>query len=412
MHRALIPPTLNHVSTFLHSGKGTWKQSYAYALATMLALAAAPRAAQGQTLTVLYSFKGGADGSGPTASLIRDTEGNLYGTTYLGGDLKCGTRAGCGTIFKLDATGKETVLHRFAGGAAGSNPFAGLIRDPEGNLYGTTVYGGDLNCGDPSGCGTVFKLDATGKKTVLHSFAGPPDGSTPYGGLVRDAQGNLYGTTVFGGNYGTVFKMDATGREAVLHSFTGGKDGSYPDSGVIRDAAGNLFGTTTYGGPSNLGTAFELDRTGKETMLYSFTGVDGDLPSAGLVPVGESLYGTTPYGGAFHEGNVFKMDKTGKVTGLHDFLGGGQEGSAPAAALIHDAAGNVYGTTLYGGFYNQGTLFKVDFTGNATVLHTFTGGADGGIPEAGVIRDASGNLYGTTMSGGAFGFGTVFKIAP
>ncbi len=325
------------------------------------------------------------------------------------GGLKCSTGAGCGTVFKLDATGKETVLHRFAGGAAGSSPFAGLIRDPEGNLYGTTVYGGDLNCGNPSGCGTVFKLDATGKKTVLHSFAGPPDGSTPYGGLVRDAQGNLYGTTVFGGGYGTVFKLDATGREAVLYSFTSGTDGAYPASGVILDSAGNLLGTTTFGGPSTVGTVFKLDRTGKETMLYSFTGVDGDLPDAGLVPVGENLYGTTQYGGAFHEGNVFKMDKTGKVTGVHDFLGGGQEGSAPAAALIHDAAGNVYGTTLYGGFYNQGTVFKVDATGNATVLHTFTAGADGGSPSGGVIRDAAGNLYGTTQLGGDF-YGTVFKL--
>ncbi len=409
---ACIAPSANHISSFTRLAIRARGQWCLCALAIMLALAAVPPAAQGQTFTVLYSFKGGADGSGPTASLIRDAAGNLYGTTFLGGDLKCGARAGCGTVFKLDAAGNETVLYSFAGGAAGSSPFAGLIRDLEGNFYGTTVYGGDLNCGNPSGCGTVFKLDATGKKTVLHRFTGPPDGSTPYGGLVRDPQGNLYGTTVFGGGYGTVFKLDVTGREAVLHNFAGGTDGSYPGSGVIRDAAGNLLGTTTFGGPATVGTVFKLDRTGKPIMLYSFTGVDGDLPAAGLVPVGDDLYGTTQYGGTFHEGNVFKMDKTGKVTRVHDFLGGAPEGSGPAATLIHDAAGNVYGTTIYGGFYNQGTVFKVDASGNATVLHTFTSGADGGTPEAGLIRDAAGNLYGTTADGGAFGFGEVFKIAP
>ena len=398
-------------STFLHSQR-RYSSSCCLGLAIILALASIPRAAQGQTFTVLYSFRGGSDGSGPTSSLIGDAAGNLYGTTYLGGNLKCGSREGCGTVFRLDATGKETVLLRFAGGAAGSNPFAGLIRDEHGNFYGTTVYGGDMNCANPSGCGTVFKLDAAGKETVLHSFTGAPDGSTPYGGVVRDSQGNLYGTTVFGGSYGTVFKLDATGKETVLHSFAGETDGSYPGSGVIRDAAGNLFGTTTYGGPLNLGTIFELDRSGKETMLYQFTGVDGDLPSAGLVPVGVNLYGTTPYGGAFHEGNIFKLDKNGKVIGAHDFVGGAQEGSAPSAALISDAAGNVYGTTLYGGFYNQGTVFKVDATGHATVLHTFSAGTDGGTPLGGLIRDAAGNLYGTTMAGGTFGFGTVFKITP
>lgn len=170
--------------------------------------------AQAQTLTVLYSFKGGTDGASSYAGLVRDSAGNLYGTTYDGGNQNCAS--GCGTVFKLSATGKKTQLYSFTGKADGASPLAGLIRDSGGNLYGTTRYGGNSSCG--GGCGTVFKVDATGKETVLHSFTGPTDGSVPQGILLRDVQGNLYGTTTDGGDSscdngvgcGIVFKLDGS----------------------------------------------------------------------------------------------------------------------------------------------------------------------------------------------------------
>ena len=238
--------------------------------------------------TVLYSFKVGTDGYYPEAGLVQDGQGNLYGTTYAGGDLACSFGNGCGTVFKLDTTGKETVFYSFTGvGGDGADPQAGLVRDAQGNLYGTAGGGGDLACDPPNGCGTVFKVDTTGKETVLYSFKGSPDGHQPLAGLVRDAQGNLYGTTHEGGDLpcelpvgcGTVFKLDTTGKETVLHSFTGNPDGRFPYAGLVQDAQGNLYGTTVQGGDlacnGDCGTVFKVDTTGKETVLYSFTGTGG-----------------------------------------------------------------------------------------------------------------------------------------
>ena len=271
-------------------------------------------------------------------------------------------------MFKLDANGKETVLHTFTSGADGSNPVAGVIRDSAGNLYGTAFVGGALNMG------TVFKVDRTGKFSVLYSFTGAPDGSQPLAGLLRDTQNNLYNTTAAGdalsctisGGYGTMFKLDSTGKETVLHTFTGGADGTFPEAAVIRDAAGNLFGTTSSGGGlgggtcanNGCGTVFKVDSTGKETVLHRFSGPDGQSPFAGLVPVGGILYGTTEFGGAFNFGTVFKVDKTGKETVVYSFAGGA-DGAYPNAGLISDAAGNLYGTTLNGGASGYGTVFKI-----------------------------------------------------
>ena len=231
--------------------------------------------------------------------MIRDAAGNLYGTTVFGGSRDCGG-AGCGTVFKLDTTGKETVLHMFKGSKTdGANPDSGVIRDAAGNLYGTTQAGGAaLFC--RGGCGTVFKLDTAGKLTILYRFTGRTGGGPASGGLVRDPSGNLYGTTPNGGVFqnncntasgrgcGAVFRIDTTGKETVLYSFTGGKDGWFPVGGVVRDAAGNLYGMTTGGGDFNCnpgfgcGTVFKVDTTGKETVLHNFaSGEDGELPWGG-----------------------------------------------------------------------------------------------------------------------------------
>lgn len=242
-------------------------------LASWSVMAARPMQTQAPTYSVLYSFQCGNDGQDPLAGLVRDSVGNLYGTTY-------------GTIFELSPSGTEPVLHRFDDNLGdGSAPKGSLVRDPTGNLFGTTNVGGGNTTACPTGCGTVFKLSPTGRETLLHSFAGQPtDGQYPYGNLVPDTAGNLYGTTSKGDdnnsgiNGGTVFQIARTGAETILHSFVGGvTDGEVPFAGLVRDSTGNLYGTTFSGGAFGFGTVFELTPAGVETILHSFelTTADG-----------------------------------------------------------------------------------------------------------------------------------------
>jgi uncharacterized repeat protein (TIGR03803 family) len=310
--------------------------------------------------TVLHSFTGGTDGAVPFngSGLVRDTAGNFYGVTFQGGP------SHYGTVFKLDRTGKETVLYAFTGGTDGGNPYGNVALDAKGNLYGTGYAGGDLGLYGGFGAGVVFKVDPTGKETVLHAFTGGTDGEFPSAGLIRDAEGNLYGTTFgfYPSTWGTVFKLDRAGTETVLHNFTGGTDGGEPIAGLIRDAEGNLYGTASAGGDLSCvvfgtpgcGVVFTVDRTGKETVLHSFTGgADGGYPGASLIrdAVG-NLYGTTLFGGiGGFEGVVFKLDRTGTETVLYSFTGGA-DGGNPYAPLIMDKKGNLYSTTNIGGDLN------------------------------------------------------------
>ena len=310
----------------------------------LFALAPLSSSASAQTFTVLYSFTGGTNGNLPTSPLLRDSAGSLYGETFRGGDLTCANGAGCGVVFKLDANGNETVLHAFTGGADGAYPTGTLVRDLAGNFYGTAYNGGNLTCGAPYGCGTVFKLDAHGTLTVLYTFTGGNDGSFPDGGVIRDGAGNLYGTTSFGGgasNGGTIFKLDAAGNETVLFRFGARSQGREPIAGLFRDAVGNLFGTTYEGGTSyftGLGTVFKLDSKGKETVLHAFTpNGDGAYPFAGVVPYGEDLFGMTTGGGAYECGTVFKLDKSGNETDLVQLRWRNRRGNPHLSGLIHDA---------------------------------------------------------------------------
>jgi len=369
---------------------------------------------------VLYSFQGGADGAGPVAALVADGAGNLYGTAEYGGD-------GNGVVFKVDASGKETVLYSFKGGTDGANPTGALARDAAGNLYGTTLNGAGSGCGPLDGCGTVFKLDATGKETVLYRFTGGTNGTAPFAGLIRDKDGNLYGTTTAGGGSGcggsgcgTVFKVDAAGEETVLHRFAGGKDGSNPQASVIRDAQGNLYGTTLQGGGSGCndnagcGTVYKLNTAGKEQVLHRFTGGDGGWPWSLTRDAGGNLYGTASIGGRSGAGTVFKLSPTGKITTLYSFTGRA-DGASPTGGVILDRAGNLYGTADQGGNscgnLSCGTVFRLDTTLKFSVLHRFIGG-DGEFPIAGLVRDRAGNLYGTTIDGGSVNSGVVFKLTP
>ena len=411
--------------------------------------------------TVLYAFTGGNDGNSPFAGLIRDTAGNLYGTTGFGGT------ADLGVVFKLDKSGNETVLHTFMRGVDGDQPdLAGVIRDESGNLYGTTAFNG------AGGQGTVYKLDPNGNVTVLYAFPGKRDGQhvynnglifagdgelcgsafyggktgfgvvyqldghhekvlysfanftangfgQPTGGVIRDWAGNFYGTTFHGqadvgGGYGVVYQVDTAGHATVLHNFTNGADGGFPYGGVIRDWKGNLYGTTNQGGASNAGVVFKIDESGVLTVLYTFTGgADGGYPLGGVILDSKgNLYGTTNGGGASGAGVVFKIDTSGNETVLYSFTGGA-DGGFPLAGVILDSKGNLYGTTNGGGASNAGVVFKVDTSGNETVLYSFTGGADGGSPLWVVLaRDSAGNLYGTTVAGGASNAGVVFKVDP
>jgi uncharacterized repeat protein (TIGR03803 family) len=362
--------------------------------------------APAQTFTILYSFTNGADGGQPYASLVKDSAGNLYGTTAVGG------ASNFGTVFKVDQTGKETVLYSFGGGADGANPWTGLVWGPANHLYGTTEAGG------ASGFGTVFRISKAGKKTVLYNFIGTGgDGAYPFARLVWDGVGNLYGTTYKGGasGNGTVFRLAKTGKETVLYSFKGGADGENPYAGVVRDASGNLYGTTFGAFGVGYGTVFKLNTARKETVLHGFTGGDdGGYPYYGGLVRGSAgnLYGTTSYGGGHqYFGTVFKVNKAGKQTVLYSFTGGA-DGGQPNASVVRDGAGNLYGTTVGGGASGHGTVFKLDKTGKETVLYSFTGGTDAAAPNANLLRDAAGNLYGTTIAGGASGGGTVFKLAP
>jgi uncharacterized repeat protein (TIGR03803 family) len=357
------------------------------------------KSADAQTYDILYTFTGQADGGQPIGGLIADAEGNLYGTACCGGTHRAGT------VFMLDTAGNETVLYSFTGGACDGGP----------------------------GCGVVFKLDPSGKETVLHAFTGTTgDGGSPYDGLVRDPKGNLYGTTVFGGSSsacngdcGTVFEVTKAGKEKVLHSFNGGTDGVNPYAGLVRDHEDNLYGTTTYGGSDGQGTVFKLDKTDRESVLYTFTGgADGGQPLLGylLRDAKGNLYGTTVRGNAsscsYLCGTVFELERRGKEKVLHGFVGG-MDGANPGAGLVEDAEGNLYGTTGNGGASGYGTVFKLDKAGNKTLLHSFTGtSGDGASPIDNLLRDAKGNLYGTVADGGDsgcfenLGCGIVFMLIP
>jgi uncharacterized repeat protein (TIGR03803 family) len=434
-----------------------------FVLASSALLLAIPRAAYaqctrscgapppGSPTVTLYNFGGAPDGASPEGDLLVDPSGTVYGMTSKGGVTggACGA-SGCGVVFKVTASGQETVLYSFTGGADGATPHAGLLFDKLGFLYGTTFAGGT------GGNGVVFKLDNSGKETVLYSFMGGADGSQPFGSLLLDGAGNLYGTTSAGGTSGNgvVFKLDTSGVETVLYNFAGAAtDGAKPTGGLLQDGSGNFYGTTSTGGilhcgrgGSGCGTVFKLDSAGTESVLYAFTGGD-DGPDAAsprtnlVLDTAGNLYGTTLAGGPgpcytvasmpplppghIPCGTVFRVDASGKETILHSFTGG-KDGASPQADLFLDGEGNVFGTTYEGGsggcaIFNSlegetivgcGTIFEVDATANESVLNSFPLTPGGGVlPMGGLVPDASGNFYGTTSSGGTQNAGTVFRLS-
>lgn len=408
--------------------------------------------------TVMHTFTGGADGGNLTAGLVSDSAGNLYGTAYQGGIAGTGVnKTGAGVVYKIDTFGRYTVLYRFTGGADGSGPFAGVIPDAAGNLYGTTYNGGVQNF-----YGVVYKLSPSGQETVLYSFTGGLDGGNPHAGVTMDAAGNLYGTTYNGGSYakGVVYRLSSSGQETVLFSFgRSGTTGGYPTGGVILDAAGDIFGAAAdvvykldsarhfttlaflYSAATGLsgvvrdgsgnfyftsnrdtqgrwpnGAVLKLAPSGKVSLLYQFKGAQlgsgSGYNSSVILDSAGNLYGTTPFAGT--AGIVYEIEAGGKVKRLYDFLPA-YGGTTPRSGLTPDAAGNLYGTTVWGGGpANAGAVYKLSPTGKETVLYTFKGGStDGANPEYyNVVFDRLGNLYGVTARGGAADQGVVYELTP
>jgi len=374
--------------------------------------------------TPLYTFTGPNDGAVPLGQFVSDSAGNFYGTTVAGGNNSTSCEVvtgvpGCGVVFKLTPNGKYTVLYTFSGGKDGGVPFGGVILDSAGTLYGTTYAGGDekpkvcqAGSNYAAGCGVVFKLTPTGKYTVLYTFTGGKDGAGP-NGVVLDSSGNLYGAGNFGGDKlpvcrpfgcGVVFKLtrpkNHRGKwiESVPYHFGSVSAGIVPSSGVTFDSRGNLYGATYAGG----------DKSVK---------CNGSQPGCGV---------------------VFKLAPTGKgpwtETVLHAFTGG-KDGASPQGTPFADKKGNVYGTTVVGGYKMDqcanvgrglppgcGVVYELTPRANGAwaerVLHTFTGGSDGELDRTPVVFDSAGNLYGSTVNGGdpncnnGYGCGTVFELTP
>ncbi len=359
-----------HRNSLSHSKCSQFVRSLLAIIAPVGLLAGAAFASSTQ---VIYSFAGGNDGEYLDTDLVMDKGGNLYGSTVQGGDF------GSGTVFQLAPSAggwTHTVLYSFTGGADGGEPYKGVTLDPQGNLYGTTVTGGSGSC--EGGCGVVFKLTKSGSnwtQSVLHAFTGGNDGSGPGSGLAFDSHGNLYGMTPTGGAYGlgVVYQLHpeaaGTWKLNVLHAFTGGNDGSSASAGrLIFDAAGNIYGVTTVGGAHGDGVVFEL------------TYLQGAWRLLPLYAFRDQPDGALPYGG-----------------------------------LIFDKAGNLYGTTYYAGANDVGTVYKLTHANGAwreTVLYSFKGGTDGSSPISTLVMDEAGYLYGTTSDGGtSCACGVIFKLA-
>lgn len=383
--------------------------------------------AQAQTLHVIHNFTGGIDGGRPWAGVTLDGHGHLYGTTFVGGSNagSCEFGAGCGVVFRMTQTGNAWIfapLYAFAGGSDGAQPWAGVTIGPNGALYGTTSSHATVYELRPPL--TVCKaISCPWTETVIHRFAGGADGSDPgYGSVAFDSTGNLYDTTVGGGvaGQGTVYELSPVNggwQETVLWSFTGTGDGGQPYDGLLV-TPGGLYGTTNIGGLSNYGVAFQLTG-GVDNVLQNFSvlGPDGAGPIAGLISDRSgNLYGATGGGGTGNGGTVFELSPSHggwNYTVLHSFSG--MDGAGPYGTLTMDAGGSLYGTTFEGGAHNDGAVFRLSPSNNGwifTDLHDFDLQTDGATPYGGVAIDSAGNLYGTTYNGGPHGVGVVWEITP
>ena len=396
-------------------------------------------AAWGQTLKVIHNFGGPGDGAGSQAGVTFDSQGNLYGTTWMGGSRNC--QYGCGIVYELspqfDGNWTEKILYQFTNGTDGWAPGAPVTFDAHGNLFGTAAIGGGSGRN-----GTVYELirgnDGNWTESTLHRFQ-VSDGYEPRSRVILDSRGVLYGTTFTGGAFGaggvvySLSRGSAAGwNEILLHSLGGDADGKNTYGDLAPDSHGNFFGVTEYGGAYGQGTVFELSpNTGgtgwTETVIHSFGASgprsDGSLLYDGVIlDSSGNIYGSTPWGGTHNLGTIFKLthnaDGTWSESILYNFTGGVDQGHP--IGLVSDGAGNLYGATG-GSAINYGTLFKlVQGSGGQwqlSTLYTFTGGLDGFYPNPPLVLDSAGNIYGTTAGGGVYegqtvDAGVAFKFTP
>ena len=398
-------------------------------------------AAQAPTLNVTYRFlKDGITQSGYSHGefvydeVIQGADGNFYGTTVLGGSGRCANGfgvTGCGTIYKLTPGGVQTVIYNFdldSGGTTAVNgiyPYGGLVQGPDGNFYGTTNAGGNAgaSCNGTLGCGVIFKITPAGQYTVLHTFNGalanPPEGGGPTGRLILAKNGKFYGTTYSGGNaqnfynQGTIFSVTSSGAFATVHAFDnihGVTDGVHPYAGLIQGKDGAFYGTTQFGGTANVGTVFKLAGT-KVTVLHSFPQQpgqiypDGFAPMAALVQASDSnLYGVTSAGGTlntfYQQGTLFRITTKGVFTKLWEFNAQNPSvnGIAPYGGLVQATDGNLYGTTIQGGAANAGTILQVTLGGTITQLFSLDSVTNGAAPRSVPLQASDGTLYLTTST--------------
>jgi uncharacterized repeat protein (TIGR03803 family) len=399
----------------------------------LLVLLAMTMVADAQTVTTMADFDG-PNGSGPFyGSLLQGLDGNFYGTTAHGGAGECSFSFGCGSIFRISATGRFESLYSFCpqgNCTSGNTPLSGLLQATDGNAYGTAWYGGQHGpCQDE--CGAIYKVGPRGAVTTLYSFcaqAGCKDGAAPYGNLIEGYDGNYYGTSSAYGPQGggTVFKITPAGELTTLYGFCqqvfGCLDGETPTAGLVQGTDGNFYGTTVGGGANGPGTVFKVTAAGVLTTLHSFAGApsDGANPYGGLVRGSDGdFYGTTFLGGSGSCtsgcGTIFKITSAGSLTTLHTFQGA--DGSLPTGALMQATDGNFYGTTDGGGSDNAGTLFEISAAGTFASLYSFCGQpncTDGASPYGALFQGTDGILYGTTYGGGVVGCqitcGTVFSL--
>ena len=439
--------TSPHHTNFQNQGRRSLASRLSGAAMVVIVPLLLATAALGQGRT-LYSFNGTSDGDAPTAGLVRDAAGNLYGTTRGGGDQQdqqCLTQIdGCGVVFEVTQSGgtwTETVIHTFVPGTDGTRPQGNLTIDSAGNLYGVAGYGGGTTCS----CGTVYELspvgDGTWTEKILYAFKGGSDGNYPEAGVIFDKAGNLYGTTAFGVNSGCnglgcgmIFELSpgtgGTWTEKILYTFQDGGDGAEPGSALVFDKAGNLYGTAAIGGdvtcnpPYGCGTVYEISPSAgswTEKALYIFEcGQSGCFPNSGLAIDGAgNLYGNMIGGGTVGYGYVYKLAPqnggTFQLSQIHSFdftLGGAPEGTPLYASGI------LYGTASNGGVNGArcqgvcGGVYRLALSGLHFSFVSFGRASKGESPYGGLVMDPAGELYGTTIAGGAHGAGTVFEITP
>jgi uncharacterized repeat protein (TIGR03803 family) len=389
---------------------------------TLVALSSA--VAHGQTLTVLHSFVNGQDGIPNASGVVIDRGGNVYGTATFGGNRgpSC-DQGGCGAVYRASLKNGSwifTPLYDFVGNQDGSQPYAGVTIGPDGALYGTTLFGG-------GGGGTVFKLTPPARlchqvlcpwtETVLYRFATDPNGlNSPYGGVIFDAAGNMYGMTGFAaGGPGAVYKMTRSGQNwilSVLHVFQQDTDGAVPQSNLSLGSDGNLYGSAPFGGANSNGTIFRLVRAGSDwnfEVLYTLPpGSSGGIPWGGVaLDNSGNVFGAT---GEFG-GGVWELSPAGDTWNFSlivPFLGGLQD------SINFGPDGAIYGTNYADGSHGVGSVFKLtnsQGTWTHTIIHNFAG-PEGALPLSNVVFDANGNMYGTTTMGGTRGYGTLWQLTP